>query len=132
MAKYVETADITDKILTPSALSPQLTAKIALSDDAVEDMAKSKGVDVASIDDDPVHHLVNEWAIAWVGRQMCFDNIGVNNTEVPEIDKYTIKWTAYKKILQDVEGQISTKVLTGNDDEARDRATHGTVILYHN
>jgi len=121
MADYIVDADITDNILTSfSTLSDYVTD----SDDAVESMAESKGVlDSDDIETDPVHFLVKKYAIAWVGMEMCLDYMGTNNNDLPvEIEKYAVKYKLYKDKIALLDSQITGAMLTGDVDEASDRA----------
>ncbi len=50
-----------------------LETYIALFDTALKNLAAMRGLEASDISD-PVHYLVKEWGINWVGKKICFDN----------------------------------------------------------
>jgi len=76
------------------------------------------------IETDPVHFKVKQYAVAWVGREMCRDYMGTNNNDLPvEIEKYAVKYKIYKDRVKELAGEITEEVLTGDVGDASDRAT---------
>ena len=122
MATYISTSDITDSVLLETALSTLLTAKITASDAAVVDLAERFGVESASIEITPVHYLVKRWAAAWTCRELSMDLIGKNSADIPDLEKYKIKYDIYDKLLSEIEPQINVAVLAGSVSVAQDRA----------
>jgi len=129
MADYISASDLTDKVIN-SFPSATRTAKITLSTTALNDLAATKGVDSDSIETDPVHYLVKQWCIAWVGMEICFDHMGTNNNEFAEQEKYRIKYREYRERVNDLTSQITPQVLYGSTDSIRDRATVKMGILF--
>ncbi len=121
MAAYIETTDITDNILQLSTLSDYVDQ----SDDAVKDLAETKGViDSDNIETNPVHYKIKRYAIAWVGMEMCSDYMGTNNNDLPvEIEKYAVKYEKYLKKVNKLDGKITKEMVTGTVDKASDRAS---------
>ena len=131
MAPYIDSDDITDLMMLESGWSTELEAKIVKSEDAANDMLKTKGLtstDVATT----TPYLLKEWCIAWVGMEMCFDAMGKNNVPLPEFEKYNVKYEAYKKRLASIYAQITPEVIVGNDNDIRDRATTMSGLLFRN
>lgn len=125
---YIDSGDITDQVLLDTGLSTLLDAKLTASDDAVEDLAEQFGVEAADIETDPVHFKIKEWAVAWVGMKMCFDIMGKANAEIPEIEKYKIKYNDYVAQLNSYRTEITYKILTGTVTEARDRGIRSGIL----
>ena len=130
MSTYITSADITDRMLLATGLSTLLTAKLTLSDTAVIDMAESKGVDSTSINLSPVHYQVKRYAIAWVGREMCFDLMGLANTDGGmDLDKYKTKYDVYNHEVAEAEGRINFEILTGTSQSAQSRGVGSGFIF---
>lgn len=126
---YITAADITDSIAKEAGYLTALTAKIALSDAEVEDMAERKGVYKSDICIDPVHRMVKNYAIDWVCREFFFDLIGKARAGV-EFDVYNEKYKLYAKRLSEDEGRITFEVLTGSVDSLQDRTGANTGTLF--
>jgi len=129
---YIQTTDITDMILNETGLSTVLSAKVDASDDAVEDLAESKGVEVDDIETDPVHYLVKRYAIAWVGMELCFDALGKNNVEIADVEKYHIKYRHYKEMVKEFAERITSSMLNGSTSRQMDRANTISGVLFRN
>lgn len=128
MATYITAADITDTVIT--SLATELTAKLLLSDAAVEDLAERKE-DLAATDIEtaPVHYMLKKWAAAWVCREICLDKMGVNNVEFSADDKYKVKYDVYQKLLASYESQITRAVFLGSVSSVQDRAVRSGNIF---
>ena len=129
MATYISTSDITDDIINDFG-NTIVSAKVELSDDAVESMALSKGVSSGDIETDPVNYLVREWAIAWVCFRICRDYLGKNNLESFDQDKYAVKGKIYFEEMADLDGRITKEVLRGTVNSARDMSGGMTATIY--
>lgn len=129
-SSYIDETDITDSAIQEAGLATELTAKMNLVDDALEDMAMQKGVEDTDIETDPVHYLVKRWCVAWVCMELCFDMIGKNKDET-EADIYNVKYQHYQRRLQDAESQINAEVLMGTADTQRERPgpRTGTIMI---
>lgn len=132
MATYIDSGDITDQMMLETGFATKLAAKITKSDDAVEDMVKTMGLTSDSIETDPVPYLLKEWAIAWVGKEMCFDAMGKNNVDFPDLEKYSRKYEFYLSRVKDIQSSLNPAVITGSDFDTRDRATNNSGILFRN
>ena len=127
---YISSSDITDSLIN-SFPSATVNAKITLSDSYFNDFAESKGVmDSGEIKTDPFHRMCKDWCINWVCREICADNIGVNNNDVAANEKYMIKYEFYKERLQDVQGQITKPMITGEVYEHSDRGSYNNATIF--
>lgn len=127
---YITTSDLTDNIINmfPSAT---ISAKITLSTSAVNDLAERLGVrDSDDIETSPVHYQVKRYAEYWVYREICRDFIGTNNAELPEQEKYILKYKLYRQLVEEKEGEISKEMLTGDVEHIKDRANSITRTLF--
>jgi len=132
MATYIESGDITDTVLLDGGLSDELTAKLVkvnATGGAVEDLAEQFDVDAASIETDPVHYKLKEWAVAWVGMKLCFDLMGKANPDFPDNEKYKVKYNDYVAQLNSYRTEINYEILTGTVTDARHRGV-GSGTLY--
>jgi hypothetical protein len=124
---YIAAGDVTDKVLNQFDLSSYITE----SDSELDDLAEELGVrDATDIEDSPLHYKAKRFLIAFVCMRVAQDNMGVNNVEVPEVEKYVIKYNVYRKEYSKLKGEITAPMLTGDVDEMRDRAGVGTGILF--
>ena len=128
MANYIDADDITDKVISDTF---DLTDYLAESTEAVNDLAERRGVrDSDNIETDPVHFKVKRYAIEYVIMRVCQDNIGVNNVESIDFEKYSVKYTIAKQMVKQLDTEISIEMLTGSVDEIRDRANIHTAKIF--
>jgi hypothetical protein len=125
---YISSSDITDKQLLSTSLTAELTAKIALCDDALEDMTERKDVDADEIETSPLHFSVKMWCVYWVCWQLCSDLIGSNKLQSIEQDVYFQKAREYEKKLKDIELTITVEMLTGTVADKSGRSSNTTRI----
>lgn len=124
---YITSADISDKVVEQHTLTDYLTE----ADNEMIDIAEQNGVtSIASIEDDPLHFKIKRYLIAYVCMRVCEDNQGLNNNDIPEMDKYAVKYKQYKTTCDRLRPQISREMITGDIDEARDRAGTSSGVLY--
>jgi hypothetical protein len=63
---------------------------------ALADLANTKGVDEAQVNAvNPPHYMLVQWQIAYLQEQVCKDNVGLNDTVDPIMDKYRGKEKDY-------------------------------------
>lgn len=59
---------------------------------ALIDLANTKTVDESQVNAvTPQHYMLSQWQIAYLQEQVCKDNIGLNDTVDPLLDKYHAK-----------------------------------------
>jgi len=138
MADYIASADITDSLI--SELTTEVTAKIALSTEALNDLAWTRGVAPDDIETDvdadgdgsgdgEAHYCVRKWCEYWVCEMICLDMIGKNNDPVLD-DKWHRKFELYHKMRTEEEKKINAEVLTGTADTAPERNSLGTALIF--
>jgi hypothetical protein len=125
---YISSTDITDKQLLSSSLSTELAAKIALCDDALNDLAERNDVDADQIETSPLHFAIKMWCVYWVCWQLCSDLIGSNKMQSIEQDVYFQKAREYEKKLRDIENTITYEMLTGSVSDKTGRSSNTTRI----
>lgn len=118
---YITTSDITDVTITAFG-NTIIGNYITESTSAVDDIAEKLGVESEDIETSPVHYKVKRYAICFVCMRICQDYMGRNNVEMPEIEKYLIKYNLYKAECNALEKEITEQMLLGTVDEQRDRA----------
>lgn len=133
MADYITYDQITDSVISVFGASI-LNAKIGLSTEALNDLAKRQGVDSGSIstDDDDTgkaHRIVQDWCIYWVCEMICLDYMGKNDDPMVD-DKYNRKFEVYHALRVEAGKSINREVLLGVDDEARERVGLGSGIIF--
>jgi hypothetical protein len=117
---YITSSDITDQVV--AAATSQVTAKLLLVESAVNDMAERKGVQSTDIYTTTIHYQIKKWCVAWVCQQICLDLMGVNNVEMPDIEKYKIKYDLYTELLNSHEESITYEILTNSTQDNFSRA----------
>lgn len=123
----ISAGDISDKVLAQHTLTAYLTE----ADNELYDLAEQLGViDSASIEIAPLHFKVKRYLIAYVCMRVCEDNQGLNNNDIPEMDKYAVKYKQYKGTCDRLRPQISREMILGTVDEQRDRAGVSSGVLY--
>ena len=122
---YIEYSDITDSVVRAFG-ETTVTPYITKSDYQVNDVAEQLGItDTDQIETDPVHFKIKEYAIAYVGREVCMDKMGMNNNNLPvEIEKYAVKYKLYREKVLALRKELSLPMFNGTVDQAKDRATY--------
>ena len=95
---YIAAEDITDSVAKKFVETQDLRVStwVDRANAEVESLAVSHDVQPADIETDPVHPMVLDFARA-VFCEACFlDNLGTNNTEIPDDEKYMRKYQLYK------------------------------------
>jgi hypothetical protein len=123
---YLSPSDITDAVVKQHTLTAYLTE----ADAELLDMAESLGVMSSTSIVAPLHNTVKQFLTAYVCMRVCEDNVGVNNLPIPAEDKYEVKRSIYEKKYQALRSRISSPMLTGTVDEARDRAGAKSGIIF--
>lgn len=115
---YISATDIKDELIYNIVAAD--TSYLDRADDALQDLANSKGVAVADIETSPLPFLVLEWLKSYVGYEVCFNNSGlydklIQNNDVT-IDVYGNKLEVYKKKLEGIEQKLTKDVISGVAD----------------
>lgn len=127
MSKYLEISDVKDNISTGQDLEPYL----AEADEAIEDLAERLGAEIDDIKTTPLHYKVRRYGIAYALMRFSQDRISAAQIDQPpDGNKYMILYSMYKRELKDLDGNISVEMVTGDVDELRDRANHGTCVIF--
>jgi hypothetical protein len=61
--------------------------------------------------------------------RLCQDKMGTNNIDLPELEKYNIKYQMYRKELAQLKDLITYEMITGNINALRDRAVQTGIIF---
>jgi hypothetical protein len=115
---YIASTDIKDELIYNIVASD--TSYLDRADNALKDLANSKGLAVAEIESTPLPFLVKEWLKAYVGWEVCFNNSGlydklIQNNDVA-IDVYGNKLELYKKTLEGLSQKLTKDVISGTAD----------------
>lgn len=127
MATYISQADIKDNIVTGFDLDAE--GYLDETDTEIVDLAEQFGIDSDDIENTPLHYKVKRYAVVFCLMRFCQDKAGTNNTDLPELEKYIIKYKSYEKEYDKLRGQISYSMLTGQVDEMRDRVVNIATIF---
>jgi len=95
---YITSSDITDTVARKFVETQDLRVSVWLdrANSEVEALATSHDVSVSSIVVSPVHPMIQDFARS-VFCETCFlDQIGTNNPEIPDDEKYLRKYDIYK------------------------------------
>ena len=121
---YISRADVTDNIISNFDLAPYLIE----TDNEIIDLAESLGVSENAIETNPLHNKIKRYAIAFCLMRLCQDKTGSNNIELPEMEKYVVKYEIYRKEVEKLRQQINYEMFTGTVLTIRDRAVvSGTI-----
>jgi len=126
---YISSSDITDKVLDGLATE----AYVAEGNDAIEDLAEVKGIRSTSDIGDgagAVHNRVKRYGVAYCCMRIAQDHMAVNNVDVPELEKYVIKYNIYRKEVAQLKTEISREMILDDVDEMRDRATMRSGVIF--
>lgn len=124
---FITDPDITDNVIKKF----QLTDYIAETNNEIWDVAEKKGVrDATDLELSPVHHKIKRCAVAYLCMRVSEDFMGTNNNDIPEMEKYAIKYKVYHDRYIELRGEISRSMFTGDVDEVRDRANLRTGIIF--
>jgi hypothetical protein len=123
MPTNITASDINDKLIKNIVTTD--TTYFTRADSALVSLASTRGVASSEILS-PVTFLVKEWLKAYVGKEVCFNNKGLDNKllsqENIEIDVYALKLADYQSLFADLNGQITKEVLTGVADTPQEYA----------
>ena len=99
------------------------------TDEEVRDAAERLGVRDADDISLPLHYKIKRYAVVYTLMRLCQDKMGTNNVEMPEMEKYAVQYGMYNKELEQLRGQMSLEMFTGDIGEVRDRAINtGTIF----
>ena len=109
---YIAATDITDTVARKFVETQDLrvSAWIDRANAEVEALAISHDITAAYIITNPVHPMVLDFARA-VFCEACFlDQIGTNNTDIPDEEKYYRKYQLYRDRLYTLRTQITPEM----------------------
>lgn len=126
---YIATTDITDSVISAFNSDTRTTTWLAEVDGEIDGLAESLDVDEDDIYTTTLHPMVKQLCKALYGKFVCRDNMGVNNLDTTENDKYMVKYQMYSDEVQRLRGLVTAEMLTDTDGElvASERA-RGTII----
>jgi len=110
---YIATPDITDKMISQfyDRNDSRISSWDGRVDAEVNRVAISLGVDIADIDTSPLNDKVKEYALAYLGMMVCFDNrYGNNNDQI--IDKYKNGYEDYLAAISRIASQLTAEMFT--------------------
>ena len=113
---YIVRSDIKDTILGNFNIQDYLEEV----DAEVNDLADKLGVDSTLIVS-PIHYKIKRYAICYALMRLCQDKLGSNSVEVADQERYVVKYDIYKKELQELRGDITYEMFTGEILERKDR-----------
>ena len=122
---YISSDDIKDRIVEGFDLSPYLDE----ANEEMIDLAESKGVYDADDIVDPIPYKVKRYLICFIVMRLCQDCMGKNNIDLPELEKYKIKYDMYEKERGKILEQITYEMLTGEITEMRERTINSAIIF---
>lgn len=118
MSTYIQVDDIKSNIVQGFELQPYLDE----TDEEVRDAAERLGVRDPDDISLPLHYKIKRYAVVYTLMRLCQDKMGTNNVEMPEMEKYAVQYGMYNKELEQLRGQMSYEMFTGEINEIRDRA----------
>lgn len=129
---YIADADITD--LLANQFSTDFPTYHSLSDNKLIDLGVQLGVmETADFAVDGSGYIsswyIKQYIVAWFCMRLFLDKMGLNNISLPEMEKYNVKYTFYKKEVSEKESRITRQMLTGDVENISDRAKF-TGFLY--
>jgi hypothetical protein len=119
----ISATDINDKLI--KKIVSEDSDYFDRADDALVSKASRLGLTESQILV-PVTFLVKEWLKAYVGKEVCFNNLSLNNRLLSQedvtIDVYETKYKWYEMKFAEIDGQITKEVLTGDADTPQEYA----------
>lgn len=115
---YIADADITDKVVLGflTVDDDRLETWCEEVDSEIRNMAEAAGVDKDDIDDPP-HNMIVKYAVACFCLYVCRDNIGSNNVDTMQDEKYRVKYDIYNGICNSLKGQLSKGMFHDSDGD---------------
>lgn len=122
---YISSDDITDNIVVGFDISPYINE----ANLEMQDLAESKGI--YNTDDllSPIAYKVRRYLICFICMRICQDKMGTNNIDLPELEKYKMKYDMYKKEKDNLYDYITYEMLTGDITELRERTVNSAIIF---
>jgi hypothetical protein len=127
---YVLSSTILDSVLKRfiDTSDSRVSTWLSRADAEIENVAQILGVNT----DDfitPLHPKILEYGRAVFGMLVCLDNIGINNIDSPEEEKYRVKYTIYKDLSNELKSQITYEMFTqeSEDIEPSERVAGGII-----
>jgi hypothetical protein len=120
---YGLTAEITDKVVASfvTASDSRLAYWRTECDTEVESVCEQRGVSVDTFkggDATEAHAKVQEYWRACFCRCVCRDNIGANNVETAEDEKYRIKYDIYRTVCAELRTQLTQEMFLDTVDSS--------------
>lgn len=122
---YINTSDIKSKVLSKF----DLNGYVDRANDHIAYIASSLGLKESEIGN-PIHHLLKEYGIAYVGYIATLDMIGTNNIDMGGEDKYSVLNSVWEKEMDKLRPYLTYEVLTNKVNSSNSSAR--TSILFRN
>lgn len=129
MANLVAT-DIKDELIKNIVTNDE--TYLDRADDALVDLASRMGIEEDDIETTTLPYHVKEYLKAYVGWEVCFNNLGLNKQKIGqdglELDPYDIKLPFYEKRLDKFKSGMTAEILTGDADTPEEYASQSANI----
>ena len=113
---YALTSQITDSVISVfvAAADSRLSLWRTECDNEIESLCEQRGVPVDTFKaTDTVNSKIQEYWRAKFALIVCRDNIGVNNVDVSQDEKYRVKYDIYKDVSDELRRQITQEMFYG-------------------
>jgi hypothetical protein len=112
MTTYINSTDITDTIAKKFVDNQDLRVSVWLSraNSEIEALALSHDVYPSSIITSPLNPVIADYGRSVFCRDCFLDNIGTNNVETPENEKYLMKFKLYSERVMELSQQITPEM----------------------
>ena len=118
---YALTAEITDSVIAAfvTAADARLSLWRTECDNEIKSLCEIRGVSITSFElEDAVHSKIQEYWRARFALAVCRDNIGVNNNDVAQDEKYRVKYDLYKDVCDSLRREITPEMFYNDTDSA--------------
>jgi hypothetical protein len=129
---YIDTSsDITDKLVKQfwDKTDARTGAWEARLDNEIEARAISLGVDIEDIKTTDINAKVKEYALAYLGMMVTFDNRYGNNNELID-DKYHRGWQDYQSEISRIGSQLTADMFTEEESSLDVEDTIGGNVIW--
>jgi hypothetical protein len=114
---YSSTANITDSVISAfvSASDSRLSLWRTECDNEIKSLCEQRGVEITTFEAlDTVDSKIQEYWRATFARIVCRDNIGVNNVDVAQDEKYRVKYDIYRDECDRLRRQVTPEMFKGD------------------
>lgn len=124
---YISASDITDKITT--GFSTSIGLLITRSDSEMNNLVREYGLESTDIETSPLDYVIKQWLISWVMVTFLIEQFGVNNVDIPDTEKYLVKYKMYLDRMGQYRDQITPAMIMGDVENATDMAPFSGELL---